>query len=156
MARVNSRITDHEPRSTDYEPRVASHGSRVTHFSLFPRHRFLRVAAAVWLAVAVVLLAVMLLRPELQADERRALSVLVPLYFMSFPLGHAGLLAVNRLKVELYWGNEFVPAIFTEGVVLWILLLVLGYAQWFVLLPFLSGKIRRLGSAYADWRGRAG
>src|SRR5436190_18150498 len=107
--------------------------------SLVPRNRVMRIAAMIWLGVAAVLLAVLLLRPELQADERRALSVLVPLYFMNFPFGHAGFLVVNRLKVELYWGNQFVPAIFTEGVVQWILLLVLGYVQWFVLLPFLSG-----------------
>ena len=123
--------------------------SRVTQFSLVPRHGFLRIAAVAWLAVATLLLALMLLRPELQADERRALSVLVPLYFMSFPLGHAGLLAINRLKVELYWGNEFVPAIFTEGVVLWVVLMSLGYIQWFLLLPAISRKIRGLGIAYA-------
>jgi hypothetical protein len=93
----------------------------------------------------------MLLRPEMQADERKALSVLVPLYFMSFPLGHAGLLALNRLKVELYWAGEFVPAMFTEGVVLWMLLVLLGYAQWFLLLPLIS-RICRLGSARAARR----
>ena len=113
-------------------------------FSLLPRHRFLRWAAAIWLTVAAVLLVVMLLRPELEADERRALSVLVPLYFMSFPLGHAGLLTVNRLKVELYWANEFVPALSTEGVVLWVVLMSLGYFQWFVLLPGVCRQIRRL------------
>jgi hypothetical protein len=119
--------------------------------SLFPRHRFLRIAAAIWLVPAVVMLVVMLLRPEMQADERKALSVLVPLYFMSFPLGHAGLLALNRLKVELYWAGEFVPAMFTEGVVLWMLLVLLGYAQWFLLLPLIS-RICRLGSARAARR----
>jgi hypothetical protein len=117
--------------------------------SLVPRHRYLRIAAVIWLGLAAVLLVAMLARPELQADGRKALSVLVPLYFMSFPLGHAGLMAVNRLKVELYWANEFVPAIFTEGVVLWVLLVLLGYAQWFLLLPFVSRKIRWLGSACA-------
>ena len=130
------------------QERVTGHQSRVTHFSLFPRHRFLRIAATIWLTVAALLLLIMLLRPELQADERRALSVLVPLYFMSFPLGHAGLLAVNKLKVMLYWGNEFVPAIFTEGVVLWVVLMALGYLQWFVLLPAVARKIRRLGVEY--------
>ena len=102
----------------------------------------------IWLALAAVLLVAMLLRPELQVDERKALSVLVPLYFMSLPLGHAGLLAVNRLKVELYWDNGFVPAIFAEGMMLWALLLLLGYVQWFLLLPMISREIRRLGQAY--------
>ena len=120
--------------------------------TLIPASRRLRVAAAIWLTVAGALLAAMLLRPELQVDERKALSVLVPLYFMSLPLGHAGLLAVGRLKVELYWSNEFVPAVFTEGVVLWTLLMLLGYVQWFLLLPMISRRIRRLGHAYAAWR----
>jgi hypothetical protein len=106
----------------------------------------------IWLVLAVALLVAMLLRPEMQAGERRALAVLVPLYFMSLPLGHAGLLAVSRLKVELYWSNEYVPGVFAEGVVLWALLMLLGYAQWFLLLPMVSGKIRRLGHAYAAWR----
>jgi hypothetical protein len=115
---------------------------------VFPQHRFLRFAAVIWLLVAAALLVAMLLRPELQANERKALSVLVPLYFMSFPLGHVGLLAVNRMTLELYLGNEFVPAIYVEGVWLWTLLTVLGYAQWFLLTPLVSSRIRRLGSAY--------
>jgi len=127
----------------------------VRSLTLIPRTRFLRIAAAIWLTVAMLLLAVMLARPELQADERKALSVLVPLYFMSFPLGHAGLLAVNRLKVELYWGNEFVPAIYVEGVWLWTLLTVLGYVQWFLFPSLVSSRIRRLGSAYVAWRAAA-
>jgi hypothetical protein len=123
--------------------------------SLFPRHRVLRIAAVVWLVLAAALLVAMLVRPELHADERRALSVLVPLYFMSFPLGHAGLLAVNWMTLELYLGNEFVPAIYVEGVWLWTLLTVLGYAQWFLLPSLISSRIRRLGSAYVAWRAAA-
>jgi hypothetical protein len=76
----------------------------------------------------------------------------VPLYFMSLPLGHAGLLAVNELKLELYLGNGFVPDMLTEGVVLWSALTALGYAQWFWLLPLVSRAIRQLGSAHAAWR----
>ena len=116
--------------------------------SLFPQHRFLRIAAAVWLILAAALLAAMLLRPELVLNERRALSTLVPLYFMSFPLGHLGLLAVNKMTLALYLGNEFVPAIYVEGVWLWTLLTVLGYAQWFLLPSLISSRIGRLGSAY--------
>jgi hypothetical protein len=111
---------------------------------LFPRHRFLRWLAVSWLLAACVMLGLMLLRPELQGDERRALSGLVPLYFLSFPLGHAGLMACNKLKLELFLDSGFVPAIYTEGMVLWIVLTVLGYAQWFVLLPWISRKCRQL------------
>ena len=123
--------------------------------TLLPRHRVLRIVATVWLTAALAILAVMLLRPELQADERRALSTLVPLYFMSFPLGHAGLETVIQLKVELYLANEFVPGIFPEGVWLWTLLTVLGYVQWFLLPPLISSAIRRLGRAITTWHAAA-
>ncbi len=123
--------------------------------TLFPRHRVLRIVAAVWLLAAVAMLVITLLRPELQADERRALSSLVPLYFMSFPLGHLGLEALIRLKVELYVANEFVPGIFPEGVWLWTLLTVLGYVQWFLLPPLIASAIRRLGRAFTTWHAAA-
>lgn len=120
-----------------------------------PRRRALRILAVVWLLAAVAMLVITLLRPEIQADERRALSSLVPLYFMSFPLGHLGLEALIRLKVELYVANEFVPGIFPESVWLWTLLTVLGYAQWFLLPPLISSAIRRLGNAYTRRRAAA-
>ena len=100
--------------------------------------------AAIWLLASVVMLAVMLIRPELQADERRALSTLVPLYFLSLPLGHAGLVACNKLKLALYLDSGFVPAIFIEGIVLWLLLTVSGYVQWFLLVPWVSRKCGQL------------
>jgi hypothetical protein len=124
----------------------------VREVTLLPRHRAVRIVAAVWLLAAVAMLVVTLLRPELQTDERRALSSLVPLYFMSFPLGHAGLAAVIKLKIELYVANEFVPGIFPEGVWLWTLLTVLGYVQWFLLPPLISSAIRWLGCSYTAWR----
>lgn len=117
--------------------------------TLFPQHRILRFAAGAWLLAALAILAAMLLRPELQADERTALSGLVPLYFLSVPLGHAGLMAVSQLKLELYLSNEFVPGVLTEGLLLWTVLTVLGYVQWFLLLPWICRGIRHLGHAYA-------
>ena len=96
--------------------------------------------AAGWTIAAVVMLAVTLLRPDLQENLRTALSSLLPLYFLSFPLGHAGLMAVNKLKLELYLDSGFVPGILSEGLLLWTLLTVLGYVLWFLLLPFLSRK----------------
>ena len=114
--------------------------------TLVPRGRTARWLAIAWLLAAVVMLVLMLLRPELQADQRTALSTLVPLYFLSFPLGHAGLMACNQLKLALYLdsGFDFVPAIFTEGMFLWVFLTVLGYVQWFLLLPGISRKCARL------------
>ena len=110
---------------------------------LIPHHRLLRIAAVSWLLVSAVLITVTLLRPEIQANDRAALSSLVPLYFLSLPLGHLGLLAVNRLLVELYVTSHTVPGIFSEGLMLWAALTVLGYIQWFVLLPWIARKSRQ-------------
>ncbi len=112
--------------------------------TLLPRHPLLRIVATLWLLAAVVLLLVTLLRPEIQANERAALSSLVPLYFLSLPLGHLGVLALGWLKVELYVSHQYVPGLFAEGLALWALLAALGYAQWFVLVPWLAGQCRRL------------
>ena len=105
----------------------------------------MRVALVAWLLVAVILLVVTLLRPDMQADERGALSTLVPLYFLSFPLGHAGVAALSRLKVELYTGSGTVLGVHEEALLLWSALTVLGLLQWFVLLPWIARKSRRLG-----------
>ncbi len=112
--------------------------------TFFPRHPILRVVATAWLLASVVMLIVTLARPEIGLNERAALSSLVPLYFLSFPLGHLGLLALNRLKVELYVTSHVMPGIFTEGLLLWALLTLFGYVQWFVLLPWLARKSRQL------------
>ena len=97
-----------------------------------------------WLLIAVVLLVVTLLRPGIQVDERAALATLVPLYFMSFPLGHVGVMALSRLKLELYAGSAYVLGIHEEGLLLWLALTALGLLQWFVLLPWLARKSRQL------------
>jgi hypothetical protein len=104
---------------------------------LIPRHPLLRIVATAWLLASVILLAVTLLRPEMLANDRAALSTLVPLYFLSLPLGHLGPAASNKLKLALILDFDFVPAIIAEGLVLWAALTVLGYLQWFVLLPWL-------------------
>jgi hypothetical protein len=104
----------------------------------------MRVALAVWLLAAVALLVTSLARPEMQADERAALSTLVPLYWMSFPLGHAGVAALSGLKLELYAGSGTVLGMHEEGLLLWSALTVLGLLQWFVLLPWVARGLRQL------------
>ena len=103
----------------------------------------LRAALLAWLLIAIVLLAVMLLRPETQGGERAGLSALVPLYFMSFPLGHVGVDALSWLKVQLYTGNGYALDIRSEGMLLWAALTALGLLQWFVLLPWAARQCRR-------------
>lgn len=112
--------------------------------TLIPRHPVLRIVATAWLLASVALLAVTLLRPEIAMNDRAALSSLMPVYFMSFPLGHLGVLGVSKLAVALYVDSRFVLSIFAEGLILWASLVVLGYVQWFVFLPWVARKIRQL------------
>jgi hypothetical protein len=112
--------------------------------TLLPRHRVTRLAATVWLLASLVLLTVTLLRPDVYGSERVALVYLTPLYWLSFPLGHVGVLAGIQVRLELYLAFKFVPSILAEGLYLWTALTVLGYFQWFVLLPWIVGGCRQL------------
>lgn len=113
--------------------------------TLFPRHPVVRTVAAIWLLASIALITVTLLRPEIQSNDRAALSTLVPLYFLSLPLGHVGLMAVNKTKLALYLDpGNFIPGIVDEGLALWAALTVLGYVQWFILLPWVSRKCLQL------------
>jgi hypothetical protein len=112
--------------------------------TLIPRHPVLRVVATIWLLAAIVMLVYTLLRPETQADDRAALTGLVPLYFLSLPLGHAGVMALSRLKVELYTGSGAVLGLYAEALILWAALAALGWLQWFVLLPWIARRCRRV------------
>ena len=118
--------------------------------TIFPRHRVLRIAAAAWLLAAVVMLTATLLRPDVWGNDRAALVWLTPLYWLSFPLGHAGVMAGIWIRVELYVGPQFVPSVFAEGLYLWTVLMILGYVQWFVLLPWISRKCWQLSRAIFD------
>lgn len=106
--------------------------------------RYARIAGAAWLLAAVAILVYTLLRPEVQADERAGLSGLVPLYFLSFPLGHAAVAGLAQLKIELYVAHGLEPGVRAEALLLWTSMTVLGALQWFVLVPWLARGLRRL------------
>ena len=112
--------------------------------SLLPQHRLTRIAATCWLLASVILLAVTLLRPDIHGGDRAALVYLTPLYWLSFPLGHLGVLAGIELRLQLYLGSSVVPSVLAEGLFLWTALTVLGYSQWFVLLPWIARACRQL------------
>ena len=97
-----------------------------------------------WLLASAIMLVVTLLQPNIQGGERTALVYLTPLYWLSFPLGHIGVIGGIRLRLDLYLGYNVVPSILAEGLFLWTALTVLGYAQWFVLLPWVATGFRRL------------
>lgn len=112
--------------------------------TFIPRHPVMRLAATVWLLASVVLLMVTLLRPDITGNDRSALVYLTPLYWLSLPLGHVGVMAGIQIRLELYLQFNFVPSILSEGLYLWGALTALGYLQWFVLLPLLARMCRQL------------
>jgi hypothetical protein len=111
--------------------------------TLLPKHPASRRVAALWLLACLATLAVMLLRPGLYDGDRNALSTLVPLYWLSLPLGHAGVLAGIDIRTALYVAGA-APGIPAEGVFMWLVLAVLGYVQWFLLLPLIARKCQQL------------
>lgn len=115
--------------------------------ALFPRHRALRIVAALWLLASAAMLIATLLQPGIHGTGRSALVYLTPLYWLSFPLGHFGVIAGIRIRVELYLDYHYVPSVLTEGLYLWGVLTVLGYLQWFLLFPWVSRQSRRLANA---------
>ena len=104
----------------------------------------MRVVATVWLLASFVMLTFTLLRPDISGNDRSALVYLTPLYWLSFPLGHVGMIAGIELRLRLYLDFNFVPSILSQGLYLWTALTALGYAQWFVLLPVIAQKCRQL------------
>lgn len=111
--------------------------------TLLPRHPASRRVAALWLLACLATLVVMLLRPGLYDGDRNALSTLVPLYWLSLPLGHAGVLAGIDIRTALYVAGA-APGIPAEGLFMWLVLAVLGYLQWFLLLPLIARKCQQL------------
>lgn len=108
-----------------------------------PRHRLARYAAAAWALACAASLAAFLLHPAAAAGGRAALATLVPLYLIGMPSSHAGMAAIIELRMQIYVDGGAL-AVATEGVVLWVLLALLGYLQWFVLLPGLARLTQRL------------
>lgn len=110
---------------------------------MLPRHSASRRIAALWLLACLAMLVVMLLRPGLYDGDRNALSTLVPLYWMSLPLSHVGVMAGIDIRTALYVAGA-APGIPAEGLFMWLVLAVLGYVQWFLLLPLIARKCQQL------------
>ena len=99
--------------------------------TLFPKHPLSRCAAALWLLACLTFLLLTLL-------QRDALAMLVPVYFLAFPSGHIAVLAISKIKLTLYLNSGFEPSVLSECIYLWTFMVVLGYVQWRLLLPWVS------------------
>ena len=111
--------------------------------NFLPRHPASRRVAALWLLVCAASLVVMLVRLGIYGGDRIALSTLVPMYWLSLPLGHAGVMAGIDIRTALYVAGT-PPGILAEGLFLWVVLGVIGYGQWFLLLPLAARKCQQL------------
>lgn len=111
--------------------------------TLLPNHPASRRVAALWLLACTATLIVMLLRTGLNEGDRAALSALVPMYWLSLPLGHVGVMTVIDIRTALYLAG-MAPGILAEGLLLWLALGVLGYVQWFLLLPLSARMCQQL------------
>ncbi len=111
--------------------------------SLLPKHPASRIAALLWLLACVAFLMWTLLKPDIYVEERSALSRLVPVYFLGFPSAHIAVVAIGKIKLALYLNARFEPSILSECLSLWTTMVVLGYFQWFILLPWLARKLWR-------------
>ena len=110
--------------------------------SLLPRHRVARYAAGAWALACAVSLAAFVLHPAAPAG-RTALATLVPLYLAGMPASHGAMLAIIEARIRVYTEGGAL-SVTTEGLALWALLALLGYLQWFVLLPWLARLTQKL------------
>jgi len=111
--------------------------------NLLPKHPASRRAAAIWLMACAAGLVIMLLRLVMNGGDRTALTTLVPMYWLSLPLGHLGVMAGIDIRTALHLAGS-PPGILAEGLFLWLVLSVIGYAQWFLLLPLVARKCQQL------------
>lgn len=123
--------------------------------NFLPRHPVSRTAATLWLLACVALLVLTLLQHKLYANERSALAILVPVYFLGFPSGHIAVVAISKIKLALYLNAGFEPSILSECLYLWTFTVVLGYAQWFMVLPWFSRKCGQLCGMPFDLKNRS-
>ena len=121
--------------------------------TLLPRHPASRIAATLWLLACVAFLLWTLLKPDLYTEERSALSRLVAVYFLGFPSAHIAVMAVGKIKLALYLNAGFEPSILSECLSLWTAMVVLGYFQWFILLPWLARKLWHTCNAFFNRNG---
>jgi hypothetical protein len=110
--------------------------------NFLPKHPASCRVAALWLLACLATLIVMLLRPGLYEGDRSTLTTLVPIYWLSLPLGHVGVMAGIDIRTALHVAGS-PPGLLAEGLYLWLVLSMIGYAQWFLLLPLVARKCRQ-------------
>lgn len=107
------------------------------------QNRGIGIAKATWsgLCFIALLLIIGITDPSRPDTIKDAGTVLA--YFMltlSFPIGFLGVILLIGLS-QIFSLGEMGP--YTSNMITWLLLVALGYVQWFMLLPYFVKRIRK-------------
>ena len=107
---------------------------------LAPRSTPGRIVAALWISLCLVVLVFGFVQRDVHDMPVAFVWFLV---FLSFPLGAGALVAAGASMASLTsaTGIQFLP--FWHELPLWVAAVVVGYFQWFILLPALLGVLLR-------------
>ena len=103
--------------------------------AVIPRSPIARALALIWLGLCVAVLVFGFIQRE---AHEMPIALVWFLVFLSFPLG-AGVILFLGVALGSS-GVHYVP--FWSELPLWIAAVLVGYWQWFVLVPAIIGKIR--------------
>jgi hypothetical protein len=101
-------------------------------------------ARTIWIVLAVVVLAVTLLNFDPESNPDISIFLFYAMLVLSFPAGLllAGILSYGTIALHSMLGIE-IGSNHGSILVMWIAFLVVGYGQWFVLLPYLRSRFRK-------------
>jgi len=105
--------------------------------------RGLGIARATWVGLCFIALLLVIgisdpSRPDTIKDAGTILAYLM--LTLSFPIGFLGVLLLVGLN-QIFSLGDAGP--YTSNLIAWLLLIAFGYIQWFLLLPYLTKRIRK-------------
>ncbi len=117
---------------------------------LFPQKLIGRFLLFLWLAACLAVLLLAYIQREIH-DTDVAFAYLM--IYLTFPLGYAlGVLVGFVFMVIYYLFGVEVPGGFLSNLCVWIFLVLTGYFQWFVLVPWIYQQIKKSSLKKASGR----
>lgn len=107
------------------------------------QNRGIKIAKATWFGIYFIVLLLIIgimdpSRPDIVKDAEIIFIYLI--LTLSFPIGFLGVIFLIGLS-QIFSLEELGPYIST--LITWLLFMVLGYIQWFMLLPYIVKRIRK-------------
>jgi len=106
--------------------------------ALYPRSVVGRGIAVVWVTACVLMLVFAWVQQSIHDMPEAFIWLMI---FLTFPVGYAVAMILGIVASVLPQPATYHP--FWDVVPMWIALTVAGYAQWFVLVPFVWRKVRK-------------